>query len=204
MNQGIDTGPDTLHPVRKPASYRDLGPVDIGALAPLVSRISEDAWQAEDARKENAFAVFHHTRHVVFRFTPANRTPLDFYSTPAWDVWSPILLPILQEAIRDYGFIAPEFPKVMLARLEAGNMIDPHRDGAGSNLLTHKIHIPLQTNPGALFSAGGKVRHLEVGHAYEVNNIGRHSARNDGLQDRIHLIFEVFDTARHKSDGETF
>lgn len=195
-------GTAALHRVRKPVSYRDLGPVDIGALTPLVSRISENAWDAENARKENAFAVFHHTRHLVFRFTPGNRTPLDFYSTPAWDVWSARLLPIMHEAIRAYGFVAPEFPKVMLARLEAGQVIDPHRDGAGSNLLTHKIHVPLQTNPGALFSAGGKVRHLALGCAYEVNNIATHSARNDGSEDRIHLIFEVFDSAQAGCSGE--
>ena len=198
----LATRSGSLHPVRKTASFRDLGPVDIGALAPLVARISEDTWQAENARKENDFAVFHHTRHVVFRFTPGNRTPLNFYSTPAWDVWSPILLPIMHEAVREYGFVAPEFPKAMLARLEAGQVIDPHRDGAGSNLLTHKIHVPLQTNPGATFCAGGEVRHLERGHAYEVNNVGRHSARNDGPQDRIHLIFEVFDNAPGGSNGD--
>lgn len=190
-----------LPPVRKTASFRDLGPVDIGALAPLVARISDDTWQAEDARKENDFAVFHHTRHIVFRFTPGNRTPLDFYSTPAWTVWSPVLLPIMRAAIRDYAFVSPEFPKAMLARLEAGHVIDPHRDGAGSNLLTHRIHIPVQTNPGALFCAGGEVRHLALGQAYEVNNIGEHSARNDGAQDRIHFIFEVFENAPEGRSG---
>ena len=193
MSEGAHTGSKTLHPVCKPASYRDLGPVDIGALVPLVSRISKDAWQAEDARKENDFTVFHHTRHLVFRFTPGNRTPLDFYSTPAWAIWAPHLLPIMTQAIRYYSFVAPEFPKVMLAKLEAGHAIDPHRDGAGSNLLTHKIHVPLQTNPGATFGAGGEVRHLALGHAYEVNNFGTHFSRNDGAQDRIHLIFEVFE-----------
>ena len=183
-----------LRPVRKPSSYRDLGPVDIAALVPLGARISEDTWNAEDARKENDFAVFHHTRHLVFRFTPRNLNPLDFYSTQAWDVWSPILLPIMHQAIEDYAFVSPEFPKVMLARLAAGHVIDPHRDGAGSNLLTHKIHVPVQTNPGAIFSSAGEERHLALGHAYEVNNIARHSVRNEGAQDRIHLVFEVFES----------
>ncbi len=185
--------PATLRAVRKPKAYRDLGPVAIDELKRLVSRISERTWDEEDRRKENDFSVFHHTRHLVFRFTPNNRTPLDFYSTPAWEVWSPLLLPVMTKVIRPYGFALPEFPKVMLARLAAGHRIDTHRDGAGSNLLTHKIHVPLQTNPDALFESGGIVRHLPLGEAIEVNNIGRHGAINNGSEDRIHLIFEVFD-----------
>ena len=81
------------------------------------------------------------------------------------------------------------------ARLAAGGTIAPHTDGAGSNLVTHKIHVPLITNPDALFLAGGVWTHLEAGQAYEVNNIGRHGVVNRGAQDRIHLIFEVYDAA---------
>lgn len=183
-----------LEPVAKPASYRDLGPVDISGLLPLVGRMSDQTWKGEDARKENDFACFHHTRHVVFRFTPGNRSPRQFYADPAWSIWSRLLLPVMHRAVASYRFTAAEFPKVMFARLEAGQLIDRHRDGAGSNLLTHKIHVPLVTNPDALFESGGVVRHLAAGHAYEVNNIDDHSARNGGAADRIHLIFEVFES----------
>lgn len=190
--------------VTKPATYRDLGPVDIAPLLALVERVSDAAWSAENARKENAFPCFHDTRHIIFRFTPGNRTPLDSYSTPAWDIWASVLTPIMETAIRDYGFRDPAFPKAMLARLAAGARIDRHVDGAGSNLCTHKIHVPLVTNPGALFESGGEVRHLPAGEAVEVNNVGEHSARNDGEEDRIHLIFEVFerDYARDASEQE--
>lgn len=187
--------------VRKPTGVRALGPVDTTALVAQVRRLSERAWAGEDALKENTFEVFHHTRHVIFRFIPGNQNPDAFYSTHAWPVWKGLLEPIMDAAVRPYGFERPIYPKAMLARLEAGAIIDPHVDGAGSNLLTHKIHVPLITNPVALFLTGEDTCHLEAGQAYEVNNIGRHGAMNHGPEDRIHFIFEVFEGAGLAVEG---
>ena len=83
----------------------------------------------------------------------------------------------------------------MLARLAAGRGIDPHTDHGGANHLTHKIHVPLQTNPRATLAVAGATFHLEAGYAWEVNNLAVHSAFNGGGQDRIHFIFEVLEGA---------
>jgi hypothetical protein len=103
----------------------------------------------------------------------------------------------MKEIVVAYAFEQPVFPKVMLARLAAGASIDRHTDGAGSNLFTHKIHLPIQTNERALMFIGGRSFHLKEGHAYEVNNLVPHGAQNLGSEDRIHLIFEVFDQRDH-------
>lgn len=185
--------------VTKPANVRALGPVDASALRDRVIAISDRTWGQEDALKENDFEVFHHTRHIIFRFTPGNRDPEDHYENPAWHVWRGLLQPVMDSAIAPYGFADPAFPKAMLARLEAGQHIDLHRDGAGSNLRTHKIHVPLITNPDAFFLCGPNRHHLGYGHAWEVNNIAPHGAVNEGGADRIHFIFEVFDRAASES-----
>jgi Aspartyl/Asparaginyl beta-hydroxylase len=181
--------------VKKPATLCDLGPVDAAALRDRVAALSEQSWMLEDARKENDFAVFSHTRHIVFRFTPGNRDPEDYYETPAWTVWRGLLQPVMDAAIEPYAFRQPDFPKAMLARLAGGQSIDLHVDGAGSNLRTHKIHVPLITNPGAMFLSREQGFHLASGRAWEVNNIAPHGGINTGQEDRIHLIFEVFDRA---------
>lgn len=182
--------------VAKPDGVRELCPVDIGPLLARVSAISERVWRGEDALKENDFAVFHHTQHIVFRFIEGNRDPETFYSNPAWMAWQSLLLPVMEQAIAPYDFRAPQFPKAMLARLAAGQVIDLHRDGAGSNLLTHKIHVPLITNPQAFFVSEQRRFHLATGHAYEVDNIKPHGGINRGADDRIHFIFEVYDSAK--------
>lgn len=181
--------------VQKPATVRPLGPVEVTPLIARVRQITDQTWAAEDSRKENAFEVFHHTRHINFRFIPGNNNPLESYSVESWPMWRPLLGPVMEAAVKPYGFERPLFPKAMLARLAAGGAIDPHTDGAGSNLVTHKIHVPLVTNPGVLFLTGDVWTHLEVGQAYEVNNIIRHGVVNRGDEDRIHFIFEVFEGA---------
>lgn len=186
--------------VKKPPNVRLLGEVDSSRLTALARRVSAQTWALEDERKENDFGVFHHTQHVVFRFIEGNRDPECNYANPSWDSWHPVLQPVIDEAIAPFGFRQPEIPKAMLAKLLAGNTIDPHRDGAGSNQRVHKIHVPLVTNPDVVFHVGGESFHLEVGKAYEVNNIVSHGAANRGQEDRIHFIFEVYEGDYH-GDG---
>lgn len=186
--------------VAKPREIMDLGPVDVDPLRERVAALGERAWQIEDSRKENDFPCFHDTRHIVFRFIEGNRDPERFYANPAWSLWEPLLMPVMRQAIAPYGFVQPVYPKAMLARLSAGGTIDRHRDGAGSNLRTHKIHVPLFTNPGARLLTGQSEHFLQVGHAYEVNNVDWHGAVNRGEEDRVHFIFEVFDGIAAKGE----
>ena len=182
-------------PVNKPAGVRPLGPVGIGPLKAMLGRLSENVWQFEDAQKENRYPCFHHTRHIVFRFID---DPLDarrFHSNPGWLIWRDSLLPAMARASAAYGFAEPVYPKAMLARLAAGHGIDRHVDGGGTNLHTHKIHVPLRTDPAAVLTVAGADYHLREAHAYEVNNTLPHGAFNGGTRDRIHFIFEVFDAA---------
>ena len=177
----------------KPARVRPLGPGGTDDLRSHVARLSDRVWAQEDAAKENDYFCFHHTRHIVFRFIAGNRDPRRFYSQPIWAVWGRMLLPVLARAAAPYGYVNPVYPKVMLAGLEAGHRIDRHVDSGGSHPYVHKIHVPLETNPGAVLTVDGEDFHLESGHAWEVNNLVPHGAFNGGEADRIHLIFEVFE-----------
>ena len=186
---------DGLRRVRKPARVRHLGAVGVETLRREVARLSQRVWQQEDGRKENDFFCFRHTRHIIFRFIAGNRDPRDFYSEPIWAVWRRMLLPVMVRAAAPYGYANPVYPKVMLARLEAGHRIDTHVDGEGSHPFTHKIHVPLETNPRVRLHIDGEDLHLAAGGAWEINNLVPHGAFNGGEADRIHLIFEVFDDA---------
>lgn len=183
--------------VVKPYHLRELGAINIEKIKGIVSRASETVWNLEDAQKENDFDCFHDTRHIVFRFIEENRYHRDFYSNPNWTIWQSRLLPLLEQASRSYDFKEPVYPKVMLARLAAGAIIDRHTDGnAGSHPHTHKIHIPIITNEQARMFIRDRYFHLKEGCAYEVNNLVPHTVENFGATDRIHLIFEVFDQAQ--------
>lgn len=189
-----------LRPVAKPASLRELGSVDTSELTTLVARTSETVWALENARKENQYEVLRDTRHIVFRFIEGNRDHRRFYSNPIWFIWQRVLMPVMEQAVRPYQFRQPVFPKVMLARLAAGGVVTRHTDGLGSNLHTHKIHVPIQTNDRAWIEVGDQRFHLSSGHAYELNNLAPHGAENAGTTDRIHLILEVFDDESPTTD----
>ncbi|MEP6619817.1 MAG: aspartyl/asparaginyl beta-hydroxylase domain-containing protein [bacterium] len=184
-----------MNHVAKPDTLCDLGPVDIAPIQALVARLPDRLWDVEDDRKENKFDVFHDTRHIIFRFIEGMRDHRCYYSNPIWEVWKGHLVPIFEQATSGFGFREPAYPKAMLARLAAGAVIDRHTDGAGSNLFTHKLHVPLTSNDGVTMFIRDRPFKLDVGRVYEVNNIVPHSVENRGADDRIHLIFEVFDEA---------
>lgn len=182
--------------VKKPKYLRELGAVDVNPITQMLSKASPAYWTSEDAVKENKFNCFQHTQHIILRFIKENRDPNDFYDGMGWKFFEPVLLPIFDKVVKNYNFSEPVYPKVMFARLKAKQQISVHRDGEGSHLYTHKIHIPLQTSPTVRFQLAEKQFHLRQGMAYEVNNIISHGVINQSDQDRVHLIFEVFDNKK--------
>jgi hypothetical protein len=185
---------------RKTQTVRRLGKVDISALQAAVARLPEEMWDQENASKPNRFAALDATRHIVFRFVSSLYDWRTFYERPLWSEWRDLLLPVLTDATKDYGYARGEFPRVMLARMAPGGIIHPHKDASPSAKWPHKIHVPLQTNEGVTFFVDDKPFHLAEGEAVEVNNMGKHAVENRGSTDRIHLIFEYYDLDQPEPD----
>lgn len=178
---------------RKTTSMRPLGKVDIEALLAAVTAIPEHVWNAENADKPNKFEALDRTRHIVFRFVDSTRDWRGSHDRPLWAEWRSLLEPVLREAVRDYGYARGVFPRVMLARMGAGGVIQPHIDANPAAKWPHKIHVPLLTNPQVDFRIGDAIHHFPIGEAVEVNNLGPHAVYNGGQTDRVHLIFEYYD-----------
>lgn len=178
---------------RKTTSIRRLGQVDIAELKAAILAISEEEWDHENANKPNRFEALDATRHYPFRFVRNFRDWRDHYGCPQWAKWQPLLEPVLMAATADYGYAKGEFPRVMLARMPVGGVVQPHRDANPAARWPHKIHVPIQTNDHVYFYVDGVEYQMTEGEAVELNNIGVHSVENRGDCDRIHLIFEYFD-----------
>lgn len=185
---------------RKTTGVRPLGAVDIEALRAAVLATPEDVWSAENASKPNRFEALGATRHIVFRFIDSPRDWRGSHERPAWAAWRGLLEPVLQQAVRDYGYARGVFPRVMLARMPPGGVIHPHIDANPAAQWPHKIHVPLTTNPGVTSFFGAQEHNFPVGEAVEVDNLGPHWVRNDGATDRIHLIFEYYDADQPDPD----
>ncbi len=183
-----------MHPnPRKTESIRHLGPVDSARLSEAVLAIPESVWNEENAAKPNKFDALSSTRHIVFRFISSPLHWARSYDRPLWKQWQLLLLPVMEEATRSYGYARHAYPRVMLARMAPGGVIHPHVDANPAALWPHKIHVPITTNDKVTFFIGEQGHKLETGKAYEVNNLGRHAVSNEGDSDRIHLIFEYYD-----------
>ena len=178
---------------RKTTTLRRLGNVDIAALRAAVLAIPEATWDAENAVKPNRFEALDRTRHIVFRFVDDTRDWRASHDRAQWAQWRERLLPVMEQATRPYGYARADYPRVMLARMAPGGVIQPHRDNMPAALWPHKIHVPLLTNDKVGFYIEPKTYHFPVGEAVEVNNLDVHAVKNEGDSDRIHLIFEYYD-----------
>lgn len=78
----------------------------------------------------------------------------------------------------------------LLSVVMPGALIEPHTDELGGDWCT-RIHVPLLTNPDAMFISGDVVRRLAVGFAYEINTRERHAVWNAGATPRVHLMFDL-------------
>jgi hypothetical protein len=178
---------------RKTKTIRRLGKVDVTALREAVLGLPEELWDAENAEKPNKFNALDATRHIMFRFVTKLRDWRESYDRPLWNEWRPLLEPVLSAATAEYGYARGAYPRVMLARMAPGGVIQPHRDTNPAAKWPHKIHVPLVTNDEVSFYVDGVAYHFPEGEAVEVNNMGVHAVENRGTSDRIHLIFEYYD-----------
>lgn len=178
---------------RKTPTVRRLGSVDIAALREAIRAIPEGVWDAENADKPNRFDALDGTRHIVFRFVSNFADWRQSYDRPLWTEWRPLLEPILRQATAAYGYSRGAYPRIMLARMAPGGVIQPHRDANPAAKWPHKIHVPIQTNGQVTFFVAGVGYQLAEGEAVEVNNMEVHSVANRGETPRIHLIFEYYD-----------
>ncbi len=169
--------------------FKHLGTAEVAGLVERVGHIPEALWESENEDKPNTFARLNDTQHIIFRYIDDN--VFDFHEFALWEEWKEMLLPIMEQAAKNLGYQNYCFPRAMFAKLPAGGEISIHCDGNASHYI-HKIHVPLVTNKKAIFNVGRQARHLPSGEVIEVNNKRMHSVRNDGDQDRVHFIFEVY------------
>lgn len=78
----------------------------------------------------------------------------------------------------------------LLSVVMPGAFIEPHTDELGDDWVT-RIHVPLLTNPDAMFISGDAVHRMAAGFSYEINTRERHAVWNAGTTPRVHLMFDL-------------
>ncbi|MCE2460615.1 MAG: aspartyl/asparaginyl beta-hydroxylase domain-containing protein [Pseudomonadales bacterium] len=169
---------------------RDLGPVACTALLTAVRGLEEAAWSAKEYRQES-FNVHRSTQSIVLCFLDLDQWPgLAVNRDVGWAQLGDSAQPVMDSIIERCYPVGGVVIRSMAVRLPAGARITPHVDEHESLRVSHRIHLPLVTNPRVRFFIDGVPHRFETGRAVEVNNQMSHSVMNDGPSDRIHLIFD--------------
>src|SRR5579862_4166118 len=169
---------------------RCWGEVDVAPLAAAVAAQDEAAWN-EHANRQKDYEVHRQTQSIVLLFADIDDWPdLKVVRQQGWDRLAGVAAPLMDSIIARWYPPGGRFIRAMVAKLPPGARIDPHRDRHPSFACGHRIHVPITTNPGVRFSVDGRPHSLQVGQAYEINNIKVHSVINRGSTDRIHFIFD--------------
>ncbi len=169
-------------------TLKDLGEVDARPLIDRVFGLDETHWRANQYRQQ-AYSVHEHTESLVLVFC-SGWPEMEVSREAAWDTLKDLAVPLM------HGLLEAHYPpggtiiRAMAAKLKPGGVIAPHRDAHPSFVASHRIHVPLSTNPGVRFMIDGKPHRLAVGRAYEVNNQRHHSVMNAGAEDRVTFIFD--------------
>lgn len=54
-----------------------------------------------------------------------------------------------------------------------------------------RLHVPIITNLGVIFTMDDGEHHMKVGSAYQFNTLARHAVENRGKTPRLHFVMDV-------------
>jgi quercetin dioxygenase-like cupin family protein len=169
---------------------KPLGDIDVAPLREAILAQEEAAWKEQEYRQQE-YEVHRRTTSIVLVFTDGRNWPeIAVRKEPGWDRLAHVAVPAMRDVVARHYRPGGTIIRAMAARLAAGGRIDPHRDSHASFHASHRIHIPITTNPRVRFMIDGRPHRLEVGKVYELNNQLLHSVMNKGSEDRITFIFD--------------
>lgn len=157
--------------------------VDISELQKEVAKLTDEQWMEWELR-QNRYKVHSATQSYPFYFSEYGEKATAYnLDTKLWQLTKPII-----ERIEQWYNRKAEVS--ILVKLLPSRSILPHTDG-GWFVNTHRIHVPIITDPRILFILDGKKYHLGCGYAYELNNIVTHSVVNPTNIGRVHLMVDL-------------
>lgn len=168
---------------------KTLGEVDMEPLRATILDLDDQIWLSNEQR-QNDYEVHRQTRSVVMVFCDGPMQELLVSKSDGWDALAEVAVPVMHDIIGRFYSPGGTIIRAMAAKLLSGGRINPHFDSHASFRLSHRIHVPITTNPRVRFTIDGRPIRMEIGQAYEINNQKTHSVINSGNEDRITFIFD--------------
>ena len=89
------------------------------------------------------------------------------------------------------SIIGGKMGKVVLINLPGNKEILKHQDSGDYLDIVRRFHIPIITNKNVYFQVGDEVKNMKAGECWEINNSKPHSVKNEGVENRVHLLIDV-------------
>ena len=154
-------------------------------------RLASDLSRMDDSWWEKHLSDYHDGNwQSISLFAPGGRRSNQFSGGDAFAA---------TEALQRCDYV-PEvinsFPglknRIRFLRLRAGGEIFPHSDPMHQlDRAMVRIHIPVQTSASVAFYVHGVRLHMLPGETWFVDVRFKHSVRNEGDTDRVHLVMDV-------------
>ena len=159
---------------------------DVGPLRRRIEQIPDSAWL--ESEREKLFAVHKHTQSIMLVHFEDFKHERPEYSDLYYEMQDELkpLVDYVAAYYRNNGFIV----RLLLAKLLGGGKIPHHTDSGYSLLNCHRVHVPVVTNEGVLFTVGGEQINMRVGEFWEINNGADHAVTNSSDEDRVHIIID--------------
>lgn len=169
--------------MRLPGLLYKIGKVDTSKIEECVNALTSEQWMEWDLR-QNRYKVHAATESYPFMFSEYGEKP-KLYNQDT-DIWKAIR-PLVNNLESFYNTKAAA---IVLVKLKPKTNIIPHTDG-GWFIDTHRIHIPIITDPKIVFVLDSEKFHLQAGNVYEINNVVEHSVINPTDIGRVHLMVDL-------------
>ncbi|KAM3571679.1 hypothetical protein VYU27_006288 [Nannochloropsis oceanica] len=179
---------------------RTRGQVCVAGLKRKLAEGGPKLWQEEEARKSNVGVI--RPSHDAWGIGKIVFVYCDDFLRRCFEMpwmhdpeWRALLLPIFDAL----GVPPHKIVRCLLASMPPGIAIPPHHDTGYWVHYTHRIHLPVITDPAHIaFRVGPSDAHLQrfdlaEGHLIELNNQAKHSVDNCWGQHRVHLIMDYIE-----------
>lgn len=151
--------------------------------------LSEEDWTGYKERKKVGGAAASHTDTIPLIYNPMQNTN-SLIVHDYKELFSCYLDSVISIVKEHLGEVSVK--QAMFTRLAGNTVIGRHKDKGSLTAKTHRIHVPVVTNPQCLFTIEDEVRHLESGQIWLIDNVNRyHSVENKADTDRVHLIIDA-------------
>ena len=173
------------------------------SLKTYLSEMDSSFWELDTHRQTLYDGVHGDTKSIIYRMTNTEgdigettvSTPTPSHITDkVYEVVDMMIKAKGNDRGNDHG-TRTRVLRLMLVKLIPGGEIAPHQD-YNNLLLSNRIHFVVKNNSNCIFKIGDTESNLTEynfieGECFELNNSKVHAVKNDGEEDRIHLICDI-------------